>query len=171
MWVAGVPFCAQTARSATRAHAQPLAAAERHGHSGSRAAWDLRLCQLPCGPALARARKARLICSGLNYLMEVQLGFMGIQLGGEVIWAGSRGLRPRCGNFRAAAGGCHHACQMMQRRGADAAVRPLACSSIPADRDHCFRRSGARTGHAAGRRLLFAAECRPGGPCRVSLGW
>ena len=39
--------------------------------------------------------KARLICSGaasrLNCLMGVQLGFMGVQLGGKVIWAGSRG--------------------------------------------------------------------------------
>ncbi len=56
--------------------------------------------------------------------MGVQLGFMGVQLGGKVIWAGSRGLRLRYGNFRAAAGGCHHACQMMERRDADAAVRP-----------------------------------------------
>src|ERR1700704_2085585 len=55
--------------------------------------------------------------------MVVQLGFMGVQLGGKVIWAGSRGLRLRCGNFRAAAGGCHHACQTMERRGADAPVR------------------------------------------------
>jgi len=79
-----------------------------------------------CGlwPELA---KARLICSGaasrLNCLMGVQLGFMGVQLGGKLIWAGSRGLRLRCGNFRAAAGGCHPTCQMMERRGVDAAVR------------------------------------------------
>jgi len=47
---------------------------------------------------------------------------MGVQLGGKVIWAGSQRLR--CGNFRAAAGGCHHACQTMERRGADAPSGP-----------------------------------------------
>jgi len=55
--------------------------------------------------------------------MGVQLGFMGVQLGGKVIWAGSPGLRLRCGNFRAAAGRCRHACRMKERRGADAAVQ------------------------------------------------
>ncbi len=39
--------------------------------------------------------------------MGVQLGFMGVQLGGKVIWAGLPGLRLRCGDWRAAAGGCH----------------------------------------------------------------
>ncbi len=32
--------------------------------------------------------------------MGVQLGFMGVQLGGKVIWAGFAGLRLRCRNFR-----------------------------------------------------------------------
>ena len=45
---------------------------------------------------MARARKAPLlICSGGlaagDCLMGVQLGFMGVQLGGKVIWAGLRG--------------------------------------------------------------------------------
>jgi len=104
--------------------------------------------------------------------MGVQLGFMGIQLGGKVIWAGSRGLRLRCGNFRAAAGGCHHACQMMERRGAGAAVW-----SWPAAR---FRLTAVivstgqviglvtRPGGAAAIRLRNADQ---GGPCRVSVGW
>ena len=123
------------------------------GHGGSRAAWQLRLCQLPRRRTLARARKARLICSGvascLNCLMGVQLGFMGVQLGGmgHLGWfagvtaavreiPGSSGRLSLClpddGVLRC---GCR---------------RPvLACSSIPADRGHRFRRSGARTGHAA----------------------
>ena len=129
----------------------------------------VRLCQLPCRRALARARKARMICSGavsrLNCLMGVQLGFMGVQLGSKVIWAGSQGLQLRCGNFRAAAGGCHRACQMMERRGAGYRRPVLACSSIPADRDHRFRRSGARIDHATGRyRRYSPAGCRPGRP-------
>ncbi len=97
---------------------------------------------------------------------------MGVQLGGKVIWAGSRGLRLRCGNFRAAAGGCHHACQTMERSGADAAVR-----SRPAAR---FRLTAiiVSAGQALGLVMLpgGAAAIRlrnadPGGPCRVSLGW
>jgi len=56
--------------------------------------------------------------------MGVQLGFMGVQLG----WQGHRGrftgLRLRCGDGRAAAGGCHCASLMMKRRAAAAAVRP-----------------------------------------------
>ena len=97
---------------------------------------------------------------------------MGVQLGGKVIWAGSRGLRLRCGNFRAAAGGCHHACQMMERRGADAAVR-----SWPAAR---FRLTAiiVSAGQALGlvmlpgrRRAIRLRNADPGGPCRVSLDW
>ena len=56
--------------------------------------------------------------------MGVQLGFMGVQLGGKVIWAGFTGLRLRCGDWRAAGGGCHCASLMMKRRAAAAAVRP-----------------------------------------------
>ena len=56
--------------------------------------------------------------------MGVQLGLMGVQLGGKVIWAGSQGLRLRCGNCRAAAGGRHRASLMIKRREAAAAVRP-----------------------------------------------
>jgi hypothetical protein len=56
--------------------------------------------------------------------MGVQLGFMGVQLGGKVIWAGLRGLRLRRGDWRAATEGCHRASLMMRRRAAAAAVRP-----------------------------------------------
>ena len=103
--------------------------------------------------------------------MGVQLGFMGVQLGGKVIWAGSRGPRLRCGNFRAAAGGCHPACQMMERRGADAAVR-----SWPAAR---FRLTAiiVSAGQVLGlvmrpgrRRRYSPAECRPGRPLSCYLG-
>ena len=72
--------------AATRAQPRPVAAAERHGHSGPRG--DVRAplpAAMPAGSG--RARKARLICSGaagrLNCLMGVQLGFMGVQLGGK----------------------------------------------------------------------------------------
>jgi hypothetical protein len=42
----------------------------------------------PCRRTLARARKARLICSGAASRLSC---LMGVQLGGKVIWAGSRG--------------------------------------------------------------------------------
>jgi hypothetical protein len=55
--------------------------------------------------------------------MGVQLGFMGVQLGGKGHLGWFAGLRLRCGSFRAAAGGCHPACATMERLCADAAVR------------------------------------------------
>jgi hypothetical protein len=70
---------------------------------GSGASWAQRIAGGVTAPPLPAAvpagsgpsRKARLICSGaasrLNCLMGVQLGFMGVRLGGKVIWAGSRG--------------------------------------------------------------------------------
>jgi len=79
---------------------------------------------MPAGSG--RARKARLICSGaagrLTCLMGVQLGFMGVQLGGKghLGWFAGAAVR----DFRATAGGCHHACPMMGRRGADAPSGP-----------------------------------------------
>jgi hypothetical protein len=56
--------------------------------------------------------------------MGVQLGFMGVQLGGKGHLGRFTGLRLRCGDWRAAAGGCHCASLMMKRRAAAAAVRP-----------------------------------------------
>ena len=139
---------------------------------------DRRPCPCPLragGLCAVRGKAPLLICSGaasrrgLSY--GVQLGFMGVQLGGKVIWAGSRGPRLRCGNFRAAAGGCHPACQMMERRGADAAVR-----SWPAAR---FRLTAiiVSAGQVLGlvmrpgrRRRYSPAGCRPGRPLSCYLG-
>ena len=116
-----------------------------------------------------RARKARLICSGaagrLNCLMGVQLGFMGVQLGGKghLGWfagaaAAVRGLPGSSGRLSP--------CLSDDGAPRCGCRRPvLACSWIPADRGHRFRRSGARTGHAAGRRRRYSlVGCRPGRP-------
>ena len=103
--------------------------------------------------------------------MGVQLGFMGVQLGGKVTWAGSRGSGCGCGKFRAAAGGCHHACQMMEPRDADAAAL-LTCSSVPLTA--IVVSAGQmlwlvmRSGGAAAARLR---EAGPANSCCVSLGW
>jgi hypothetical protein len=56
--------------------------------------------------------------------MGVQLGFMGVQLGGKGHLGRFTGLRLRYGNFRTAAEGCRHACPMTERRGADAPADP-----------------------------------------------
>ncbi len=134
----------------------------------ARTAGDVRAplpAAMPAG--CGRARKARLICSGaagrLNCLMGVQLGGKG-HLG----WfagaaAAVRGLPGSSGRLS----------PCLPDDGAPRLRRPvLACSSVPADRGHRFRRSGARTGHAVGRRRRYSlVGCRPGGPCRVSFDW
>jgi hypothetical protein len=56
--------------------------------------------------------------------MGVQLGFMGVQLGGKGHLGRFTGLRLRCGDWRAAAGGGHCASLMIKRRAAAAAARP-----------------------------------------------
>ena len=102
--------------------------------------------------------------------MGVQLGFMGVQLGGKVIWAGLPGLRLRCGDRRAAAGGCHCASLMIERRAAAAAVRPCVrpgpgspSSSFP--QVTCLGRSGGPV-----LPPLFACEMRAR-PALAVLAW
>ena len=56
--------------------------------------------------------------------MGVQLGIMGVQLGGKGHLGRFARLRLRCGNCRASAGGCHRASLMIKRSEAAAAVRP-----------------------------------------------
>ena len=93
---------------------------------GDRRPWG---CQLRAGGLCTVRGKAPLLISpgGLaagDCLMGVQLGFMG----GSTRWQGHlgrfTGLRLRCGDWRAAAGGCHRASLMIKRRAAAAAVRP-----------------------------------------------
>jgi hypothetical protein len=105
-------------------------------------------------------------------LMGVQLGLMGVQLGGKVIRGRLARLRLRCGNYRAAAGGCHRASPMIKRSEAAAAVRPapaapfrLTALAISAGhKPGPVRRAGA----AASFRLRIAG---PVGSFRVSLEW
>lgn len=69
--------------------------------------------------------------------MGVQLGFMGVQLGGKVIWAGARGLRL----LRELPGGSGRLSPCLPDDGAPrwGCCSPvLGCSSVPADRDSSF---------------------------------
>ena len=136
---------------------------------------DRRLC--PCqlragGLCAGRGRRAcdllwRGEPPGLPY--GVQLGFMGVQLGGKVIGAGLPGCG--CGgDWRAAAGGCHCASLMMKRRAAAAAVRPFVWpgpGSLPSSFPQvtCLGRSGGSV------LCCSPARCGPRRPCRVSLEW
>jgi hypothetical protein len=156
------------------------ATSARGGSGASRAqrtAGDVRAplpAAMPAGSG--RARKARLICSGaagrLNCLMGVQLGFMGVQLGGKghLGWfagaaAAGRGLPGNSGRLSPCLPD-------------DGAPRcGCAVRSWPAAR---FRLTAVivsagqvlglvmRSGGGAAIRLW---DADPGGPCRVSFDW
>jgi hypothetical protein len=154
--------------AATRAQARSLAVAERHGQriAGGVTA-PLLPAAVPVGSGLSSEGPSELFWGAgrLNCRMGVQLGFIGVQLGGKVIWAGSRGLRLQCGNLPGSSG---RLSPCLPDDGAPrcGCRRPvLACSSIPADRGHRFRRSHDWTGRA-GRccRLFSPAKCGPGRP-------
>ena len=103
--------------------------------------------------------------------MGVQLGFMGVQLGGEVIGPVD-GLRLRCGDWRAAAGGCHCAFLMMKRRAAGCRGPALRAARsrlivLVVSAGHVPGPAG-QAGAAAACRLRNAG---PAVPCRVSLDW
>ena len=102
--------------------------------------------------------------------MGVQLGFMGVQLGGKGHRGRFTGLRLRCGDWRAAAGGCHCASLIIKRRAAAAAVRPCVRpgpgplpSSFP--QVTCLGRSGRPV-----LPPLFACEMRAR-PALAVLAW
>ena len=116
-------FTQPSRSAATRAQPRPVAAAERHGHSGPRATLEL-LCQLPC----RRSSEGPSDLFRRGWPSQLPYGGSTRFYGGSTRWQGHRGrftgLRLRCGDFRATAGGCHHACPMMGRRGADAPSGP-----------------------------------------------
>ena len=104
-------------------------------------------------------------------LMGVQLGFMGVQLGGKVIWAGLLGRGCGAGTGEQQRGGCACASLMIKRRAAATAVRPCVRPD-PAHRPvvsagHMPGPVG-QAGAAASFRLRNAS---PACLCRVSLEW
>jgi hypothetical protein len=95
-----------SAQAGTRAQAPPATLAERHGRRGSQATWSRTLpfpAAVPAGCGPLRGKPACDLLWRLadgDSLMGVQLGLMGVQLGGKVIWAGLRGCG--CGSGTAA---------------------------------------------------------------------
>jgi len=96
---------------------------------------DRRLCpcQLRAGELCAvRGKAPLLICSGAASRRGLPYGGSTRFYGGSTRWQGHRGRftgpRLRCGDWRAAAGGCHCASLMVKRRAAAAAVRPCVRS-------------------------------------------
>ncbi len=84
-------------KAGTRAQAPPAMLGERHGRRGSHATWSPAL-PLPAAVPVGYGPCAESPASDLLWrlaagdcLMRVQLGLMGVQLGGKVIWAGLRG--------------------------------------------------------------------------------
>src|SRR5580693_2145857 len=90
----------------TRAQAPPATLVERHGRRGSQATWSRTLpfpAAVPAGFGPLRGKPACDLLWRLadgDGLIGVQLGLMGVQLGGKVIWAGLRGCG--CGSGTAA---------------------------------------------------------------------
>jgi hypothetical protein len=126
-------------------------------------------CQLRAGGLCAvRGKAPLLICSGAASRRGLPYGGSTRFYGGSTRWQGDlgrfTGLRLRCGDWRAAAGGCHCASLMIKRRAAATALRPCPRPG-PGSPPRRFRRSHAWTGRA-GRccRLFSPAECGPGGP-------
>jgi hypothetical protein len=86
-------------------------------------------CQLRAvGLCVVRGKAPLLTCSGAASRRGLPYGRSTQFYGGSTRWHGHRGrltgLRLRCGDWRAAAGGCHCVSLMMKRRAAAAAVRP-----------------------------------------------
>ena len=125
--------------------------------------------------AMRRARKAPLlICSGAASRRGLPYGGSTRFYGGSTRRQGHlgrfTGLRLRCGDRRAAAGGCHCASRMIERRAAAAAVRPCVrpgpgspSSSFP--QVTCLGRSGRPV-----LPPLFACEMRAR-PALAVLAW
>jgi len=160
-------------RCAGRGAARTVGTADRGRRDSS------PLPPLPRRWALARARKARLTCSGAASRLNCLMGFNSVLWGstrrqGHLVWfAGAAAVDSGCGagNFRAAAGRLSP-CRPDHEAPRCGCRRPvLACSSIPGDRDHRFRRSGPRTGHAARAAPPLFACGMPTRAALIVLAW
>ncbi len=161
----------------TRAQAPPAMLAERHGRRGSQATWSPAL-PLPAAVPVGYGPRAESPASDLLWRPaagDCLRGGSTRSHGGSTRRQGHLGrfarLRLRCGNCRAAAGGCHRASLMITRSEAAAAVRPgpavpFRLTVLVVSAVHTPGPVG-RAGAAASFRRRNAA---PVGPCRVSFG-
>jgi hypothetical protein len=149
-----------------------------HGRRGSQATWPPTL-SLPVALPVGYGQCAESPASDLLWrlaagdcLMGVSTRFHGGSTRRKSHLSRFAGLRLRCGNCRAAAGGCHRASLMIKRSEAAAAVRlgpaaPFRLTALVVSAGHMPEPVG-QAGAAASFRLRNAG---PGGPCRVSLEW
>jgi hypothetical protein len=161
-----------TAQAGTRTQATPAADGGASRVPRDRRRRDRRLC--PCqlragGLCAVRGRAPLLICSGAASRRGLPYGGSTRFHGGSTRRQGHlgrfTGLRLRCGDRRAAAGGCHCAALMIRRRAAAATVRPCVrpdpgspLSSFP--QVTCADWWGW-AGAAASFRLRIAGPARP----------
>ena len=132
-------------------------------------------CQLRAGGlCVGRGKAPLLICSGAASRRGLPYGGSTRFYWGSTRWQGHRGrftgLRLRCGDWRAALGGCHCASLMMKRRAAAGAVRPCVRhdpGSLPSSFPQvtCLDRSGRPV-----LLTLFACEMRAR-PALAVLVW
>ena len=134
-------------------------------------------CQRRAGELCAVHGKAPLlICSGAASRRALPYGGSTRFYGGSTRWQGHRGrftgLRLRCGDWRAAAEGCHRASLMIRRRAAAATVRPCVRPD-PGSPPSSFRTVTRldRVGWTGADTSCSSADCGPGLPFRVSLEW
>jgi len=131
-------------------------------------------CVLVSYAPCAERKAPLLICSGAASRRALPYGGSTRFYGGSTRWQGHRGrftgLRLRCGDWRAAAEGCHRASLMIRRRAAAATVRPCVRpdpgsppSSFP--QVTCLERSGGPV-----LPPLFACGMRAG-PALAVLAW
>ena len=172
-----MPFCAPRA-----ARAEGIVPVDNGGYAcassargGSGASWAQRIAggvtapplpaAVPAGPGPSSEGPFDLFWRGqppqLPYGGSTR--FMGVQLGGKVIWAGSQG----CGCGAGTSGQQQEAVTSLPADGAPrcGCRRPvLACSPIPADATIVSAGQVLGLVTRPGRRRRSPAECRPGRP-------
>jgi hypothetical protein len=135
----------------------------------------LRPCQRRAGELCAvRGKAPLLICPGAASRRGLPYGGSTRFFGGSTRWQDHRGwftgLRLRCGDWRAAAEGCHRASLMIRRRAAAATVRPCVRPD-PGSPPSSFPQV-TRLDRSAGPVLTPPVRLRIAGPaCPFVLAW
>ena len=123
---------------------------------------------MSAGSRAARFRHGRLRGSGL---WGFNSGFMGVQLGFEVISGRFAGLRPSGGNVRGSGWNMLSSLPDEGTPSAGAAARSWRAALVPLPRDCRFCRSGACIGRTSGRCRRCSLAGMPGRAPRLVLAW